>query len=481
MTRSSLDIAIIGAGFGGIGLGVRLKRAGFDNFTIFERAGDVGGVWRDNTYPGAACDVPSRMYSYSFEQSFPWSERFGQQPEILEYLRHCAEKFGIRPHIRFNTEIREATFDAKANKWRIAKTDGEVVTADLLVSAVGLFNQPLIPDLPGRDSFGGPQFHSSRWDHDCDLDGKTVAVIGTGASAIQFVPEIAPRVGKLLVFQRSSQYVLPRDARPVRGTRSGIDSVRHRLDRLGIYMEQEKRTRRRGSPRMTAQGQAAFLSRLEAEIPDPDLRRKLTPSYPLGCKRVLQSNDWYPALLRDNVEVIDRPVTRVDATGVATSDGDHFDADVIIYGTGFTPTKYLTPLKITGMDGVNLNQAWREGAEAYLGMTVAGFPNLFMMYGPNTNIAGSIVYMLESQARYIVSAARLLRGQRVGRLQVRRPIQDAFNRKIQDRLGATVLVADTCHSYFQDPSGKVTTQWPGFMYEYRRLTRRIKRADFEFA
>lgn len=481
MTSSSLDIAIIGAGFGGIGLAVQLKRAGFDNFTIFERATDVGGVWRDNTYPGAACDVPSRMYSFSFEQEFPWSERFGQQPEILTYLKHCAEKFGILPQIRFDTEIRDAAFDAETNKWRISTAGGEDVMADLLVSAVGLFNQPFIPDLPGRKNFGGPQFHSSCWDHDCSLDGKTVAVIGTGASAIQFVPEIAPRVGRLLVFQRSPQYVLPRDVRPVSQGRTVLDSMGRRLDRLCIYVEQEKRTRRRGSPRMTAQGQAAFLARLESEIPDPELRWKLTPSYPLGCKRVLQSNDWYPALLRDNVEVIDRPVTQIDATGVSTGDGGHFDTDVIIYGTGFTPTKYLTPLTITGMDGTDLNQAWREGAEAYLGMTVAGFPNFFMMYGPNTNIAGSIIYMLESQARYIVSAARLLRGQRIGRLALRKPVQDAFNRQVQDRLGATVLVADTCHSYFQDPSGKVTTQWPGFMYQYRRLTRRIRRSDFEFA
>ena len=481
MTGASLEIAIIGAGFGGIGLAVQLKRAGFDNFTIFERADDVGGVWRDNTYPGAACDVPSRMYSYSFEQKYPWSERFGQQPQILDYLKHCAEKFDILTHIRFNTEIREAVFDVEASKWRIAIADGEDIMADLLVSAVGLFNQPLIPDLPSRETFTGTQFHSSRWDHNCDLDGKNVAVIGTGASAIQFVPEIAPQVGKLLVFQRSAQYVLPRDARPVRKKRTVIDDLCHRLDRLGIYLEQEKRTRRRGSPRMTAQGQAVFLDRLRSEIPDPELRRKLTPSYPLGCKRVLQSNAWYPALLRENVDVIDRPVTQIDARGVSTGDENHFDADVIIYGTGFTPTKYLTPLTVIGMDGTDLNSAWKQGAEAYLGMTVAGFPNFFMMYGPNTNIAGSIIYMLECQARYIVSATRLLRRQRIRRMAVRKPVQEVFNKQVQDRLGATVLVADNCNSYFQDPSGRITTQWPGFMYEYRRLTRRIKRADYEFA
>ncbi|MGB0631511.1 MAG: flavin-containing monooxygenase [Alphaproteobacteria bacterium] len=481
MNRSPVTIVIIGAGFGGIGLGVRLKQAGFNDFTILERGNEVGGVWRDNTYPGAACDVPSRMYSYSFANDFPWTERFGQQPEILEYLKHCADRFGIRSHIRFNTEVREAGFDAETDQWRIATGDGGVETADMLVSAVGLFNHPLIPDLPGGETFDGSQFHSSRWDHDCALDGKTVAVIGTGASAIQFVPAIAPRVGRLLVFQRSPQYVLPRDVRSVPGGDGVLDRLRHRTERFSIYLEQERRTRRRASPRMTEQGQAAFLARLKREVPDSELRRKLTPSYPLGCKRVLQSNDWYPALQRDNVDLIDSPVTGIRADGVVTQDGDFQPADVLIYGTGFTPTRYLTPLQITGPSGLDLNRAWKDGAEAYLGMTVAGFPNFFMMYGPNTNIAGSIVYMLESQARYIVDAARLLRRPRVRRISVRRPVQDAFNRDIQGRLGKTVLVADSCHSYFQDPTGKVTTQWPGFMYEYRRQTRRIRTADFEIA
>lgn len=479
MNGPSLKIAIIGAGFGGIGLGVRLKRAGFHDFTIFERGDEVGGVWRDNTYPGAACDVPSRMYSFSFAQDFSWAERFGRQPEILSYLKQCADRFGIRSHIRFGTEISEAAFDTNSAQWRITMMGGETETADMLVSAVGLFNSPLLPDLPGRDRFDGPQFHSSRWDHECVLTGKKVAVIGTGASAIQFVPAIAPCVGRLLVFQRSPQYVLPRDDRPPSADGGIFGRLRRQTERFGIYTEQERRTRRRGSPRITEQGQRAFLARLEHEVPDPDLRRMLTPSYPLGCKRVLQSNDWYPALQRENVELIDSPVTEVRVDGVATRDGRFETADVIIYGTGFTPTRYLTPLKIRGAGGQNLNDVWRDGAEAYLGLTVAGFPNFFMMYGPNTNIAGSIVYMLESQARYIVNAARVLSRPRVREISVRRRVQETFNRDVQRRLGKTVLVADSCHSYFQDVSGKVTTQWPGFMYEYRRQTRRIRKSDFE--
>ena len=377
MNGHSVKIAIIGAGFGGIGLGVRLKRAGFHDFTIFERGGEVGGVWRDNTYPGAACDVPSRMYSFSFAQEFPWTERFGRQPEILAYLKQCADRFGIRAHIRFDTEIASAAFETDSDQWRIATAGDELESAHMLVSAVGLFNSPLVPDLPGRETFGGSQFHSSCWDHDCTLEGKTVAVIGTGASAIQFVPAIAPRAGRLFVFQRSPQYVLPRDDRPPFPDRGIFHRIRRQTERFSIYTEQERRTRRRGSPRIT---ERAFLARLEQEVPHPELREKLTPSYPLGCKRVLQSNDWYPALQRENVELIDSPVTEIRPDGVATRDGRFEKADVIIYGTGFTPTRYLTPLNIRGAGGSDLNDAWRQGAEAYLGLTVAGFPNFFMMY-----------------------------------------------------------------------------------------------------
>jgi cation diffusion facilitator CzcD-associated flavoprotein CzcO len=475
------QIAIIGSGFGGIGLAIRLKKAGIDDFTIYERAADVGGVWRDNTYPGAACDVPSRMYSYSFEAGFPWSDRFGGQAEILAYLKHCVEKYDLGPHIRCGQDIREAVFDASLSKWRLQTADGATIEADICVSAVGLFNQPRMPDITGMDLFDGPQFHSARWDHDCDLEGRTVAVIGTGASAIQFVPEIAPKVGKLLVFQRSSQYVMPRDVRPAPNRPGVLAALKCRLDRFGIYAEAENRSRRRGSPKMTAEGQAAFAARLEREVPDAEMRRKLTPSYPLGCKRVLQSNDWYPAMQRPNVELIDTKVTEITAEGARTGDGKMWSADVIVYGTGFTPTQYLTPMKITGPDGADLNTAWRDGAEAYLGMTVAGFPNFFMMYGPNTNIAGSIIFMLESQARYIVSAIRNLRRGPARRMTVREGVQRRFNDRIQARLSRTVLVADSCHSYYRDPSGKVTTQWPGFMVEYRQKTRRIRRADYDFA
>lgn len=462
-------------------MAIRLKKAGVNDFTIYERAQSIGGVWRDNTYPGAACDVPSRMYSYSFEADYPWSDRFGGQAEILSYLTHCSEKYGIGPHIRFGQDIRSAVFDESGSKWRLETAAGETIEAEICVSAVGLFNQPRMPDIPGVDQFDGPQFHSSHWDHDCKLEDRTVAVIGTGASAIQFVPEIAPRVDRLLVFQKSPQYVMPRDVRPVTARQGALARLMFRLDRFGIYAEAEKRSRLRGSPKQTALGQAAFQDRLEREIPDAELRRKLTPSYPLGCKRVLLSNDWYPALQRPNVDLIDTAVTEVTAGGIRTEDGKVRPVDVIVYGTGFTPTRYLTPMKVTGLGGADLNNAWRDGAEAYLGIAVADFPNFFMMYGPNTNIAGSIIFMLECQARYIVSAVRCLKQGRSRSMSVREHVQQRFNDRIQARLRRTVLVADTCHSYFQDPSGKITTQWPGFMLEYRNRTRRIRRADYDFA
>jgi len=468
--HDSPSIVICGAGFGGIGLAILLKRAGFHAITLLERAADIGGVWRDNTYPGAACDVPAALYSYSFEPRYPWSGPYPPQAEILGYLKHCVAKYGIAPHIEFNAEVARAAFDAPAGRWRIETRDGGRLEADVFVSAVGLFNKPIVPDLPGRADFRGPQFHSARWDRACPLDGKTVAVIGTGASAIQFVPTIAPNVKQLYVFQRSTQYVVPKAM-----------AARFRnpcLERLRVYFNFERGIPRRGSERLTAKAENGWRAYLAKVVPDPELRRKLTPAYPLGCKRVLISNDWYPALQRPNVELIDAAVDAILPHGVHARDGSVREVDAIIYGTGFAPTEYLTPMAIAGLDGRELNAAWREGAEAYLGITVSGFPNFFMMYGPNTNVAGSIVYMLESQARYIVRAVRTIARKRV-RLNVRADAQSRFNAELQRRLSKTVLVHHTCHSYFRTASGKVTTNWPGFMFEYRRRTSRVRLRDYE--
>jgi cation diffusion facilitator CzcD-associated flavoprotein CzcO len=477
--NSAPRIAIAGSGFGGIGLAYWLKKAGIDNFTIYERSSELGGVWRDNQYPGAACDVPSRFYSYSFEQDYRWSAPYGTQSEILQYLNHCAAKHGALDHIRFGAEIATANFDEAAGLWRLQTSTGEEIEAEIFVSAVGLFNKIAYPDIDGRDAFEGTHFHSARWNTDFDPAGKTIAVIGTGASAVQFVPAIQPAAGKLKLFQRTPQYVNPRmipDHKP-----DGSTKLAHRWERLRIYRQFEKVILRRASVEMTAKAQAGFVKYLESQVPDADLRARLTPDYRFGCKRVLQSNDWYPALQQDNVEVIDTPIKAITKSGVETADGTLHPVDAIIYGTGFTPTDFLMPMQITGLGGQNLSDTWSDGAEAYLGITVSGFPNFFMMYGPNTNTAASIIFMLENQARYIVSCVRELGRGPAQTMNLRAPVQREYNADIQARIGQTVLMDANCHSYFQDPSGKVTTQWPGRLNEYKRLTRRVRKSDYEFS
>jgi len=476
-------IVIAGCGFGGIAMAVALKKAGIESFVIVERGSDVGGVWRDNSYPGAACDVPSRLYSFSFASDFPWSHSFAPQCEIHAYLRQCIDRFGLAPHLRLNTEIAGAAFDDDELRWKLQTADGDTIDAEIFVSAVGLFNRPYLPELPGRDAFAGRQFHSARWDHDFPLAGKNVAVIGTGASAIQFVPEIAREVRQLHVFQRTPQYVFPK------GDRGGaVDEtswfrrqrLSRRLQRLKLFLSFERGTRRRSSDRMTRAGERRFLDHLERKVSDPELRGKLTPDYRLGCKRVLRSDDWYDALIRPNVTLVDSPIARILPEGVETLDERVHPADAIIYGTGFTPTDYLAPMRVTGRGGAELSAAWRDGAEAYFGITVAGFPNFFMLYGPNTNLSGSIIYMLESQARYVVRCIRTLDRQHARVMDVRDSAQRRINREIQRRIAATVLVDDNCHSYFRTASGRVTTQWPGFELEYRLRTRRVRTADYDF-
>ena len=477
-------IVIVGSGFGGIAMAIALKKAGFTEFAIIERSDDIGGVWRDNGYPGAACDVPSRLYSYSFEQNYDWSESFAPQREIHDYLRRCAEMYGVLPHIRFNTEIESAAFDENAGSWILKTTHGERIDADIFISAMGLFNRFKLPDIPGRDDFTGMQFHSSYWNHDYALDGKTVAVIGTGASAIQFVPEIAKQVKHLSVFQRTPHYIMPKEKRgssPAERSRFQRSALGRELERFKIFLNMEKGTRRRSSIPMTEAAEQGFLKSLERQVPDPGLRARLTPDYHLGCKRVLRSDDWYPALQRTNVELVDTPIEGIYRTGIKTEDGQARDFDAIIHGTGFTPTDFLSPLQLTGLKGVELNQAWRDGAEAYLGVTITGFPNFFMMYGPNTNLSGSIIFMLESQSRYIVRCIRSMRRRKARYMAVNHDAQRRLNEEIQARIATTIIMDDNCHSYFKTASGKVTTQWPGYLTEYRLRTSRVRAGDYLFA
>lgn len=476
-------IVIIGGGFGGLSLGVRLKAAGIEDFFILEKSGSLGGVWRDNTYPGAACDVPSRFYSLSFEQDWDWSAKFGRQDEILTYFRHCAEKYGIADHVRFNTAVTEARFDDAGGVWNVRTQDGGVLRGRALVSAIGLFNQLTWPAIKGRENFNGPAFHSAQWRHDVDLKGKRIAVIGTGASAIQFVPELAKVAGTLHVCQRSPQYIQPKDLGlpPEKRTWLHDTPVWRRIERMRIAQDMDGGTDRRYSDEMAAAAREVWLDYLAREVPDPDKRRKLTPTYPFGCKRMLQANNYYPAMMQDNVNVVDIPVVEITGNSIRLEDGTEHEVDVIVYGTGFLPTAFLPGLDIYGLNGFELKDSWKDGAEAYLGISVNGCPNFFMMYGPNTNASASIIYMLEHQAEYIAQCVEALRERPGAWMQVRSAVQRQFNEAAHERLAESVVARDNCLSYFKLPSGKIVTQWPWTMSEYHRRTARVNFADYEFS
>jgi cation diffusion facilitator CzcD-associated flavoprotein CzcO/acetyl esterase/lipase len=480
--RSTPTVAIIGAGFGGVGLGMVLKRAGIDSFTILEKADGVGGVWRDNTYPGAACDVPSHLYAFSFEPNPDWTRVYSPQPEILEYLERCVERYGIGANLRLGTEVTGAEFDEASGRWRIETDDGEKVEADVLVSACGQLSRPALSRIDGADRFEGPIFHTASWDHDVQLEGKRVAVIGTGASTIQVVPAIADRVGHLDVYQRSAPYVIPKKDRPYM-------PWERRLSRIFPPFRLARRFRQwlvfeffiSAFNQFKAVGRLGVRMserNLEDQVSDPGLKRALTPDHVLGCKRVLISGDYYSTFMRPNVELVPDGVRELTKRGVLAGDGTERPSDVIVLSTGFESTRFLAPMEIRGRGGVELNEVWRGGASAYLGMTVAGFPNLFIMYGPNTNLgSGSIIFQLESQMNYILDAVRTLQG-RGGWLSVRPEVQASFDREIQERLSTSVWMTG-CNNWYVDEHGRNTNNWPGFTVEYRRRTRRLDLEDYE--
>jgi len=482
LMSEDVRIAIIGAGFGGLGMAIQLTRHGEQDLVVLEKQADLGGCWHDNTYPGAACDVPSHLYSFSFEPCFDWSHRFARQHEIHAYLEHCADQYDVRRHIRFRTEVTAANFDEDTGRWQLQLADGGAITAGILITATGQLNRPAVPELPGLEDFRGRWFHSARWNHDFDPAGKDVAVVGTGASAIQFIPPLAKQARNLYVFQRSAPYVVPRPDKAWKPWQRRLMQrfpVLQKLDRARIYAALEARV-----PGFTF---LPFLMKVYAwrfhrllrkQVRDPELRRKLTPDYPLGCKRVLLANDYYPALVRDHVEVIDTGIERVTEDSVIAADGRERKVDAIVFGTGFQATDFLSPIRITGRDGHSLNQAWRDGAEAYLGMTVHGFPNLFMLYGPNTNLGhSSVIYMLESQIHYILQCLDLIRSRELRYLEVRAEPQDRFNRQIQHRMERTVW-QQGCESWYKTADGRNTNNWPGFTFIYRRRTRHVQLDDY---
>jgi len=471
-------IAIIGSGFSGICLGIRLKKAGIHSFTIFEKAGRLGGTWRDNTYPGAACDVPAFAYCFSFEQKTDWTRKWAGQEELLAYMDHCAEKYGIVPHVCLDTEIESAQFDADAALWRLRTRTGGEVEAEVLISAVGQLNRPKEPEIPGLGDFKGVQFHSARWNHGYDLTGKRVAVIGNAASAIQFIPQIAKRVEHLTVFQRSANWMIPRFDRAY--TQKQIDRFsRHpwlaKLYRWWIWAGFELRyplVFHAGS-RLGRLFESLAKKYMRSIITDPKLQAALVPAYPIGARRILISDDYYPALERKNVEVVTAGIERVFEDGILDREGRRHAVDAIILATGFRSTEFLAPIVIRGLGGRSLEGEWNDGAQAYLGITVSGFPNFYMTYGPNTNLGhNSIIFMIECQTRYILQCIERLRKGDLAYLDLRPEVQATFNAKIQAELLRTVW-AETDHSWYKDEAGRITNNWSGTTTRYWWKTRKV--------
>lgn len=475
-------VVIVGTGFAGLGMAIRLKQLGVHTFTILERAASLGGTWRDNSYPGCACDIPSLLYSFSFEQDAKWRRKFGQRWQILAYLEQCAAKHDLLPHIRFNTAAVAAEFDESTGLWQVETSQGDTLHAKSLVAACGGLSQPRYPDIPGRELFQGASFHSSTWDHDFELAGAKVAVVGTGASAIQFVPQIAPKVAELRLFQRSPPWILPKADWAIHDrTRRLFARVPtlQKLVRWGQYLRQESR----GialvvEPRLLARGERMGLEHLGTQVKDPQLRARLTPSYKIGCKRVLLSNDYYPALARDNVQVVTDSITSIDASGVHTQDGAHHNVDAIIYGTGFVAADMLAPFRIRGLVGRDLSEQWHGGAEAHLGTSVAGFPNLFLLVGPNTGLGhNSMVFMIESQINYVLAALRALKSRQLRYLDVKPGAMRSFNERLHQRLDRGVW-ASGCSPWYLTKTGKNTVLWPGLAFEFRLRTRWLRLSDY---
>ena len=471
-------VIIVGTGFAGLCLAIKLKAAGHDDFVVLERASEVGGTWRDNDYPGCACDIPSRLYSFSFEREADWTRDYPTQPEIYAYLRRVADDYGIREHIRFGVDVTAAHFDDATNTWRVEAADGRMFRSQIFVSAMGALSRPYEPALPGLERFAGRIFHSARWDHTFDLRAKNVAVIGTGASAIQFVPQIAPVVANLSLFQRTPPWILPKPDGPI-GARE-----RALLRRLPLYAWLKRKAwywlhevRAFGftlQPRILARLETLALWWMRKQVRDPALRTALTPDYRMGCKRILLSNDYYPALCRPNVDVVTAEIAEVRSDAIVTRDGHVHPVDAVILGTGFRANEGIAPVRIFGRDGIELATRWQRGSEAYLGLSVAGFPNFFMLVGPNTGLGhNSMVFMIEAQVRYVIDALSKMKRRRIDALDVRPNVQAAFNRRLQRRMSRTVWTSG-CRSWYLDANGKNTTLWPGFSFAYGLRTRHLR-------
>ena len=484
LSGKGLSVGIIGAGPGGLALGIFLRKAGFRDFTIFDREDGVGGTWRINTYPGLACDVKSHLYSYSFDLNANWSRLWSGQPEILAYFEQCAQRYELAPNLKLNTEIASAHWDADNKSWQLTTTAGERFTFDVVVSAIGLFTQPVLPDLVEQEAFTGTLMHTARWDHSVDLQDARVAVLGTGSTASQLVPEVAKVAKKVYSVQRSPTWILPKPDRAYTDREKWIFAhvpFAKKIYRTRLWLRSESNISviENGSDK-TQEFKGIALRVLESAVGDEELRRKLTPDHPFGCKRLVFATDYLQTLTQPHVEVVSSPARTLRTRSLMTDDGTELDVDVVLCATGYAAADYLGQIEVTGESATTLQDAWRDGAHAYLGMAVPGFPNFFLLYGPNTNVgSNSVIFMLEAQANYIVRALKYMRRKRKSYVAVRPATMADFIAKIDEWMQGTVWLT-RCSNYFRAPNGRVVTQWPRSARAFWGMTRRFRPTDYSF-
>ena len=462
-------VVIIGAGFAGIGAAIKLQQAGFTNFVVLEKADEIGGVWRANTYPGCACDVPSALYSYSFAPNPQWSRVFAQQPEIKTYIQSVAQQFDVQKYVRFGYEMLESAWDDQAKHW-VVKTNHGLIHARFAIMAGGPMHQPVLPKIKGLETFKGAQFHSAEWNHDVDLNGKKVAVVGAGASAIQFVPEIQAQVEKLTLLQRTPQWVLPKMDQSLPKLAQALFKVlpvTQRLTRYGVYGVFESLNSSMHHPKLVSQIERLAKLNIRLGVKDPELRAKLLPDFTIGCKRVLQSNQWYPALAKPNVEVLRCGVEEVRGNTLIASDGSQHEVDAIIFGTGFEVSNPPIAKQIRNKHGKSMDEVWQGSAQGYLGTVVEGCPNAFVMFGPNIAVSSSALIIIEAQLAYILDMLKKVQAQQIETVEIRAEVLQQYNDEIQAALKNTVWNTGGCSSYFIDRNGRNSTLWPWTTFEMR--------------
>ncbi len=484
---TNVDVLIVGAGFSGLCMGIKLLEAGMNSFLIIEKGAEIGGTWWDNRYPGCACDIPSHLYSFSFAPSTEWTRMYPGQQEIHDYLKRCVQHYALAPYLRLNTRFCEAVWDESKGVWNATAGDGMRIRARVLVSGMGALHVPRYPELKGLDRFKGPALHSSSWDHSVDLAGKNVAVVGTGASSIQFVPQIAPRVRKLHLFQRTPPWIVPRldfaFSEKWRRRFRSIPITRWALRQYLFWRQEIRVLGFLGNDTFRKKVEAIALRHLARAIKDPKMRAALTPNYHLGCKRVLVSDDYYPTFNRSNLELVTEGIAEVCEHSIVTSDGVERPIDVLIYGTGFRASEPLIGCRVVGKGGVEIHDAWKQRMSAFLGVTVSGFPNFFMLLGPNTGLGhNSVVLMIEAQVRYAMKCLKLMERRKQRVLEVRPEIQKSFVDEIYRRMAGTVWQSGGCKSWYQDQTtGEITTLWPGSVVSYLRRTRSVSPSDYELS